>query len=206
MEFVLAGLAYPASLYLIPKCNRNTEEIKCKLVVTVGISFALAIWLRASFNFDYNLRLLFLTLTSLLPFGMPIMKLPASSVDLEFWRDFVIAPTIEEFYFRILMPQLGSSSLALSAMFSLAHAHVLLQPKRWPDKFDVAAQCGISFAFGLVANLIRSKALLPANNVWLWMALSLIHGVANFVGIPHIDGNHFQTGLLILSIAVLLIV
>lgn len=215
-EFLLFSLFYPLNLYifefiLTPKTELSNLKVKItSILVSTSI---LWIYLNEQFNFKWNWTILKWAVIGLASFVLPLMRskmeVDESPEKLLFWRNFVIAPACEEIYFRILLTKFCQSKFKLSLSFSLAHAHPLLFKSNWNKFKMILVQCAISFAFGFVNNFLRSKMQQEGEeavcNFWVWIALSGIHGVANFCGLPIIEKenkmlHYFQ--LLILSLSI----
>ena len=180
LAFLLWSLVYPANLYLFSRFSREKDEkIKTKVLSTAASCALLSWYLAFRFSFEWNWRLLLLFFSASLPF---LSSLQIRRFEDDWWRDFIAAPAIEEFYYRCLIPQLQPNILLASLSFSLAHGHSLLFDRSKAD--EVVGTCLISFAFGLVANWIRVKSEVESDSVWFWLSASNLHGLANYVGVP----------------------
>ena len=200
LEFIAFSCLYPVNLYIFELCLKpKTESSKLKTKITSILVSCFILSTLSSIDrtelFNWNVNILKWTIIGLLPFLIPFYyclttetgALECGCGDLLFWRNFIIAPACEELYFRILLPQLCKQKFLLSLSFSLAHAHPLIF-KCYRNRLKViVAQCGISFCFGYICNSIRTKMSMTACNFWVWTALTIIHGVANYCGVPIID-------------------
>jgi hypothetical protein len=180
LGFLLWSALYPASLYLFSHFSTERgAKIKTKVLAT-AVSCALFAWNSGfSFEFDWNWRLLLLMLTAAVPF---LFAFEMQNCLNGWWRDFCVAPTIEEFYYRCLLPQVQENLLLNSLSFSLAHAHSLLFDRS--NAHEISVKCLISYAFGLVVNWIRFRARVSSRNFWFFLSASCLHGLANYVGAP----------------------
>lgn len=185
---------YPANLYIFERFFAKSliPPSKVKVVSIVASCFHALVLLRPDFSFQFSRNLALWSAVSLAPFILPLLLNEKSEFlawsDFLFWRNFVVAPACEELYYRILLPQLCPYNVILSVAFSLAHAHPLVFTPLNIQNFDeIIGQCVISFAFGLVSNALRAKMTSSAEgvvNVWIWTALTALHGVANYCGFP----------------------
>lgn len=217
LPFLLFSTLYPLNLYifqLLLSSRRLLDPVKAKVAsILVSTSILLAYTNFSSVDFSFTKVAVYWSLMGLLPFLLPFIYSEAEAETEEsgagflFWRNFFIAPACEELFYRLLLPQLCNSILALSISFSLAHAHPLLLPKNWTAQRlrPIVGQCGVSFCFGVICNKIRIKAGVDGNNFWLFLALALIHGIANYCGVPFILGkskkiNWIQAAILVISI------
>lgn len=229
VSFLFFSFLYPLNLhiftFLFVRSQYKNVQFTIRLLSTIFSCFLLSLYLEFVPSLRISIYLLKYGFIALLPFILPLClngngneeedadedvyeseRLGVSVRNLKI-RNYFLAPLIEEFYFRLLLPNLNTSVLLLSIAFSLAHAHPLLFPRNWnqDDIRALSGQCLISFVFGLVCNLIRIKIGLENNNIWMLLVLTLVHGVANYTGVPVIIfRNQMMTGLqiilLILSI------
>lgn len=179
--FLLWSFLYPANLYLFSRFSREIgDKVKTK-VVSTAVSCVLLAWFlafRFSFEWDWRLALWFLAACSPFLCSWQVQQ----TDDATWWRDFIVSPAIEELYYRCLLPQTQVNLLLNSLAFALAHGHSLLFDRSKAD--EVVGTCVISFAFGLVVNLIRAKSGIGSDNIWFWLCASSLHGLANYVGVP----------------------
>lgn len=204
VAFVLFSLFYPINLYIFQFISSPKSELSALKVKVASILVSctvLWIFLNDEIDFNWNRGILKWIIIGLAPFLLPLIfskpqgnESPASFL---FWRNFVIAPACEELYFRILLAKLCQSNSALSLSFSLAHAHPLMFKSNWCRFEVILAQCAISFCFGFVNNAIGSKMQQEGTlcNIWIWLALTVIHGVANYCGLPLIEKGKLLQGL-----------
>lgn len=171
---------YPANLYLFTQFQPKHADSRIKVLSTI-FSCALLAWrLNFAFTLTGNWRLLLLWLAAMLPFLVNFTFEPLEPL---WWRDFIVSPSIEELYYRILLPLIMDNFTLLTLAFSLTHGHSLLFD-RSARRDEVISNCIVSLAFALVANLIRVKSNLPQTSLYLWLSLSILHGTANYVGFP----------------------
>ena len=197
LSFLCWSALYPANLYIFSALSRETDEkIKTKVLSTAVSCVLLGWFLAFRFTFEWSWRLLLLVTVAALPFVYSFQRQPHSN---EAWRDFAVAPAIEEFYYRCLLPQLQNNLLLNSLSFSLAHAHSLLHDHS--NAAEIGMKCLISFAFGLVMNWVRFSAGVRSENFWFWLSASGLHGLANYVGVP--CGNRLALGLTLLCVGLL---
>lgn len=216
LPFLGFSALYPLNLYIFEFFSKQflkCDPIKIKVVsVLFSTSILLAYLNVSSFTFSINISTFYWSVVGLLPFLIPLIYAEADEepTSFLFWRNFVISPACEELYYRILLPQLCNSVLALSISFSAAHAHPLLFPKNWskPKLKTIAGQCCVSFCFGIICNKVRIKSEADHPNLWLFLALALIHGVANYCGVPIIPRkniiNSIHMVILVISIYLIL--
>lgn len=190
--FSLFSCFYPLNLYifefLFPSPD-DSAKLKVKATSILVSCSILWIFLGEQIDFGFNWLIPKWTAVALLPFLLPLKFADSQEFgSFLFLRNFVIAPACEELYFRILLPKMCPSKMATSLAFSVAHAHPLLFKRNWTSfrVQEVLAQCGISFCFGFICSCIKSKMIEQQNNFWLWTALTIIHGVANYCGLPFI--------------------
>ena len=218
LPFWAFSALYPLNLYIFEFISThaspaNFDPIKTKTASTI-VSCSILLTFVNFFRFDFSLNVETLrwTLIALAPFVIPWLNAEAEEKlkSFLFWRNFVIAPACEEFYYRILLPRLCNSIPVLSVSFSLAHAHPLLFPKNWSSaKLQaVLAQCGQSFCFGVICGKLKVNANAPGHNFWIFLALTLLHGVANYCGVPLLNGKnrakYIQAAILLVSMYLIL--
>ena len=192
MIFATFSVFYPINLYIFEFIfSKKNDTLKVKVASITFSCLILSEILNFSFDFTWNWRILKWFLIGIGPFVLPwLFTEPVENEGigtLLFWRNFVIAPTCEEFYYRILLPKINENIWLLSISFSLAHAHPFMFQKNWKKKNFIMAQCFISFWFGFICNVIRLKMDTGLNNFWVFLALSTIHGIANYCGVPLIE-------------------
>lgn len=195
-KFIFFSLFYPGNLYVFEHFfskSKSKENLKVKVS---SILFSCVVLLTAvgfDFSFKWNWEILKYFAVGISPFILPWLFTEPSDEErittFLFWRNFIIAPTCEELYYRLLLPRFQRNIFALSLSFSLAHAHPLIFAKNWNKTKIILAQCLISFCFGFVCNLLRIKMTTTCDNCnfWVLAALSIIHGVANYCGFPLIE-------------------
>lgn len=171
---------YPANLYLFTKFKPQQADLRVKVLSTIVSCVLLAWRLKFTFTLEWNFRILALWLAAMLPF---LANFTIEPLEPLWWRDFIVAPAVEELYYRILLPIVVDNFILLTLAFSLAHGHSLLFD-RSARRDEVISNCIVSLAFALVANLIRLKSKLPGTSLFLWLSLSILHGTANYVGFP----------------------
>ncbi len=194
LQFLLWSLVYPANLYVFSAFNKNNITLKA---LSTAVSCSLLCYvLQFHFTFELNGKLLFLMTAVAAPF---LCSFDKQEVTEESWRDYFVAPAIEEFYYRCLLPQFGAGLWLNSLSFSLAHGHSLLFD--WSLADEVAIRCLISFSFGLVLNLIGVRSGVDTRNFWFWLSATMVHGLANYVGVPL--SNNLSISLTLLSILIL---
>ena len=199
VQFWGFSVLYPLNLYIFeaafnlfsPKNTQQKHSIKVKVAsIIFSCSILLAFVKFTKFDFSISPGILHWFGIGLLPFIIPwiYVEVEEEKGAFLFWRNFVIAPACEELYYRILLPKLCDSTLLLSISFSLAHAHPLLFTKNWISSIlkMILGQCVISFCFALICNRIRIKSGASENNFWIFLALSVLHGVANYCGVPFV--------------------
>ena len=221
VSFWAFSALYPLNLYIFELFFNPTPRHSPKLkVVTVllSCSILLAFLEFPKFDFDLTTGTLYWFTVGFSAFIIPWIY---SEFEVEehcwsflFWRNFVIAPACEELYYRILLPRLCDSILALSISFSLAHAHPLLFPRNWSSQSHqmklIPGQCVISFCLALICNKIRIKSGTSGTNFWLFLSLSSIHGIANYCGLPLVGKSKSKSKInwiqaVILSLSIYLI-
>lgn len=195
-DFITFSLFYPVNLYIFDLIftnkNKNTvENLKLKVASIIFSCLILLTVVGFNFDFTWNRRVFLWFCIGIAPFIIPLYFNESSDeeriTEFIFWRNFVIAPTCEELYYRILLPKFNENIWLLSFAFSLAHAHPLMFSKNWHRAKFILSQCFISFCFGFVSNALRLKMTKSLNNFWVLLILSTIHGIANYCGVPLIE-------------------
>ena len=217
--FILFSLFYPVNLYIfefffINKNRKPDENLKLKVA---SITFSCLILFKvvgSNFDFTWNWRILKWFCIGIAPFLIPLYFNEISDeekiTNFIFWRNFIIAPSCEELYYRILLPKIKENIWLLSISFSLAHAHPLIFSKNWNRTKFILSQCFISFCFGFICNALKLKMTTSLNNFWVLLTLSTIHGIANYCGVPLIElqkgKNIFYTQIIVLISSLCLII
>lgn len=195
--FIFFSFFYPVNLYIFEfifssKNGKNVENLKLKVASIVFSCLILSKVVGFNFDFTWHWRIMKWFCIGLAPFLIPLYFDDESSEEeniknFVFWRNFVIAPFCEEFYYRTLLPKFNENIWLLSGSFSLAHAHPLMFSKNWYRSKVILAQCFISFCFGFICNSLRIKMAASLNNFWVILSLSTVHGIANYSGVPLVE-------------------
>lgn len=222
--FILFSFIYPLNLYFFPLLfNFKKFQMQIKMLSIFASCAILSHFINFSFSKSaLNWSIVKWSLLGILPFILPIV-LNKADKEIETYeheddwfikaRNYFIAPAFEELYYRILLPKTCSSVFWLSCSFSLAHSHPLLFKSNWQDAASISIQCIISFFFGFVCNMIRFKMNFKSTtneNIWSWISLTIIHGIANYCGLPIITGRIHKSlkflQILILSLSILFLI
>lgn len=214
--YVFFSCLYPINLYIFEFIfPSKTHILKVKVASILFSCFCLLLSFENSSLFvsTFNLRILKWLLVGTGPFILPLVSdTDRDGLDGSFlmWRNFVIAPACEELYYRILLPKHQNGTILLSLSFSLAHAHPLLFPSNWNKSADIFGQCLVSFLFGIVCNGIKTKmsGFVGGDqiNIWIWMALTGIHGIANYCGVPVVHRKYLKIVQIFILITCLILI
>ena len=222
--FILFSLIYPLNLYLFTLLfNFKKFQMQIKILSIFASCALLSHFINFSFSKSaLNWSIAKWSILGILPFILPIVLNKADKETETYeheddWfikaRNYFIAPAFEELYYRILLPKTCSSVFWLSCSFSVAHSHPLLFKSNWQDAASILNQCIISFFFGFVCNMIRFKMNLESTtneNIWSWISLTIIHGIANYSGLPVISGRIHKSlkclQMLILGLSILFLI
>ena len=202
LRFVGCSVAYPASLYLFShlfasqKHKHDSENARTAVARSLGTVFCtlcLLLVLQLSWSFSCSLRLILQAVSVSLPF-LTFLFFEFPSAQLNWWtlRNLLLAPAVEELYYRILLAQLCPSPIWLwsSLAFATAHMHDLIATSRanrgWQQAFP---QFCTTFIFGVLQDSIAGKMKVRAS-VPAWICQSITHGLANFVGFPLLPQDH----------------
>lgn len=212
LSFTLFTILYPLNLYIFQwsstRFSRTTPLYSKVLSILVSCVIIYMLTPQLQFNWHLDWSFLLWILVAIAPFILPLAVQGEACEDPFFiqLRDYLIAPLCEEFYYRMALPKhLHASSLLNAFAFSVAHAHPLFAQnsvEREETKI-ILAQAAIAFAFGFVCNGLKQK--LPADSLFTWLALALLHGLANRCGIPLIIGKgpplfFIQLSIILLSL------
>jgi len=203
LQFAFWTVAYPLSLYLFsylfadkkhkndPKIGR-TALVRC--IGTIVCTVCLVRALNLSWSFCWSMRLLTQTCIVALPFFTNLL-FNGSLAAVNWWsvRCLLIAPAIEELYYRMLLTHVCPRPIWLwsSMAFASAHLHelVVCSQKRRDWRLALPQFC-VTFLFGALQYSIYATVEKRKVSGSLWLCLTLSHVLANFVGFPLLDDEH----------------